>query len=202
MRKIYLIRHGRPYFTDERRYCIGNKTDLPLSDEGKAEAARLKNFLQNKNIEKFYTSPLKRCRQMMEIIAPPSSLIITVEGLKEIDMGIWDGMAFGDIKKLYPRQYLERGENIAGYTVTEGESFEQCLRRAWVAWQHIVTATNSNIAIVAHAGVNRTLLCKLMDKPLIELLDIRQPFGCVNIIEQVGDSFKIEKIGFIPHCQD
>ena len=28
MRTIYLIRHGKPEFPDERKYCIG-RTDLP-----------------------------------------------------------------------------------------------------------------------------------------------------------------------------
>ena len=48
MRTIYLIRHGKPEFPDERKYCIG-RTDLPLSEEGRTQIhlrdAELKRFI-------------------------------------------------------------------------------------------------------------------------------------------------------------
>ena len=62
MRTIYLIRHGKPEFPDERKYCIG-RTDLPLSEEGRTQIRALGETFAGRRIEKIYTSPLKRCRE-------------------------------------------------------------------------------------------------------------------------------------------
>ena len=55
MRTIYLIRHGKPEFPDERKYCIG-RTDLPLSEEGRTQIQALGETFAGRRIEKIYTS--------------------------------------------------------------------------------------------------------------------------------------------------
>ena len=57
MRTIYMIRHGKPEFPDERKYCIG-RTDLPLSEEGRTQIRALGETFAGRRIEKIYTSPL------------------------------------------------------------------------------------------------------------------------------------------------
>lgn len=198
MRKIYLMRHGQPAFADSRHYCLGSRTDLPLAPAGERQAEPMREFLRDKNIEAYYCSPLLRCRQMMQIILPSGISPAIVQGLREIDMGIWDGLPFSEIKECYPQQFQERGQNIADFQVPEGESFAQCAKRAQCVWQYIINTTTGNVAIMAHAGINRTLLCYLLDKPLAELLDIEQPYGCINIISQENESFIIEQTGYLP----
>ena len=68
MRTIYLIRHGKPEFPDEQKYCIG-RTDLPLSEEGRTQIRALGETFAGRRIEKIYTSPLKRCRESAAIHA-------------------------------------------------------------------------------------------------------------------------------------
>ena len=93
MRTIYLIRHGKPEFPDERKYCIG-RTDLPLSEEGRTQIRALGETFAGRRIEKIYTSPLKRCREsaaILQEVIDRSIPIEVVDGLAEIDMGEWDG---------------------------------------------------------------------------------------------------------------
>ena len=98
MRTIYLIRHGKPEFPDERKYCIG-RTDLPLSEEGRTQIRALGETFAGRRIEKIYTSPLKRCRELAAIlqeVIDRSIPIEVVDGLAEIDMG--NGMVIPSMK--------------------------------------------------------------------------------------------------------
>ena len=101
MRTIYLIRHGKPEFPDERKYCIG-RTDLPLSEEGRTQIRALGETFAGRRIEKIYTSPLKRCREsaaILQEVIDRSIPIEVVDGLAEIDMGEWDGHSFDEIRE-------------------------------------------------------------------------------------------------------
>ena len=52
---IYLIRHGKLYWDDNIKKCIGI-TDIDLSNEGIIMAEENGHFLEDKNINKIYTS--------------------------------------------------------------------------------------------------------------------------------------------------
>lgn len=52
MRTIYLIRHGKPEFPDERKYCIG-RTDLPLSEEGRTQIRALGETFADAELKRF-----------------------------------------------------------------------------------------------------------------------------------------------------
>ena len=98
MRTIYLIRHGKPEFPDERKYCIG-RTDLPLSEEGRTQIRALGRHLRDAELKKIYTSPLKRCREsaaILQEVIDRSIPIEVVDGLAEIDMG--NGMVIPSTK--------------------------------------------------------------------------------------------------------
>lgn len=200
MKKIYLIRHGKPDFASEGRYCIGI-TDLPLSEAGKEQAQKLKEYLQYKNIEHYYSSPLLRCRQTAELIAPKKEAVFSVNGFREIDMGDWEGLPFEKIKRLYPEDYEKRGQDMVHYSPPGGECFEQCAARAWKDFVEIAEKIKGNIAIIAHAGINRALLCRMAGRSLSEIMTIEQPYGCVNIIEVMEGLpiyYNIEKIACLP----
>ena len=118
MRTIYLIRHGKPEFPDERKYCIG-RTDLPLSEEGRTQIRALGETFAGRRIEKIYTSPLKRCREsaaILQEVIDRSIPIEVVDGLAEIDMGEWDGHSFDEIREQQCK-------------MLRGRACEPCVRR-------------------------------------------------------------------------
>jgi tetratricopeptide (TPR) repeat protein len=63
------------------------------------------------------------------------------------------------------------------------EAAADCLARAWPLWKTITTTDAEAIAIVAHAGVNRLLLCRLLGMPVQNMFRLGQDYGCVNILE-------------------
>lgn len=197
MRYIYLVRHGELLLKSEKPCCLG-VMDVPLAEKGIRQAERLRKYFQDKDIEVIYTSPLIRSLLTAEIISRDAKKIIIEENLREIDMGDWDGMSFEEIKLKYPQEYSQRALDLENFSSPGGESFRDCLNRSKKAFLKLVEGSYGNIAIVAHAGVNRALLCWMMARPLKKLFELPQPYGCINIIEYNHCNFNVIEVGKFP----
>jgi alpha-ribazole phosphatase len=83
-----MIRHGLTEANLEGRY-IGT-TDLPLCEQGRASLEQLYKSCDYPEVDRVYTSPLKRAVQTAEILYP-DSLIEPVDKLRELDFGDFEG---------------------------------------------------------------------------------------------------------------
>ena len=192
-RYIYLVRHGETEYGTEKRY-LGH-TDCKLSMEGKHQAIYLARFfIKNKiAIDNIFSSDLIRCKNTVNI-AFSGRKVVFLEQLREINMGAWDGLTFEEVKDKYAEDYKKRGENIVEFMTENGESFSQCQKRSITVFKHIVNSTKGNIAICSHSGFIRTLLCRLLNKDLADMFEIKQSYGCINIISVDGCNIFVEGI--------
>jgi alpha-ribazole phosphatase len=180
-RKIYLVRHGRIDIGKEK--CYIGVTDLTLSKEGITQAEKLKKFFSDIDIEKAYVSPLIRCIQTSDIILENRNVErILMKELMEINLGCWEGKSFRYIKKFFPEQFKDRGENIDTFVTPGGESFEQLKERVIPAFEAIKENSTGNVLIVAHAGVIRVILSSILSITIRDMFKINQDYGCVNEI--------------------
>ncbi|WP_097006897.1 MULTISPECIES: histidine phosphatase family protein [Lacrimispora] len=193
-KRIYLIRHGKIHTGNEKRYL--GITDLPLIREGIDQAEALMEFFQNMAIDFIFTSPLKRCRETAEIISGCSrNGIIEVQEFKEINLGLWENKPMQMIKGSYPDAYEERGKHLLTFQPPGGESFGQLAERVLPAFEHIVKQYSGNIIIIAHAGVNRTILSKIQGISIHDFFLIEQPYGCIYEIRCMEDSgYQVEQL--------
>lgn len=85
MKKIYLFRHGETSWNASKDvpYCEENH-NVYLNEVGIKQAEKLAEYLQDKNIQKIYTSKLKRANQTGKIVADFIDVEYeTVDGLEE-----------------------------------------------------------------------------------------------------------------------
>lgn len=176
MRRLYFVRHGKPEFPNGEKCCIG-WTDLPLSEEGRSQMAEMAKKLETEEIERIYTSPLKRCVESAKILSGGRIPIEIAEDLKEIGMGAWEGLPFSVIRERYPQDYEERGRDIAYFCPQGGESFTMCQKRAVQAFRRISRESRGNVILMTHAGVNRALISYLENRNLRDLLSIPQEYA-------------------------
>ena len=98
VKKVLILRHGKTEANFEKRY-IGSKTDISLSPEGikavEAKAAFIRE-MAGKDIF-LVSSPMKRAVQTADILFPDEELH-TVNGLKEIDFGDFEGKNYEELK--------------------------------------------------------------------------------------------------------
>ena len=183
LRRVYLLRHGHVETGGRKRY-IG-RTDLPLSPRGVDQSQHLARDLADSGADRIVSSDLGRALQTARIIAAKLNLAVETEpALREIDLGAWEGRAMSDVRREDPEAYRRRGADLAGFRPPGGESFEDLVRRVVPAFERILAASPGVSIIVAHAGVNRVLLCRFLGMPLNKMFCLGQDEAAVNIIDE------------------
>jgi probable phosphoglycerate mutase len=179
--RVYLVRHGHIDNGSEKKYL--GRTDISLDSIGIAQAKTLREYFQTIPLDAVFTSPLKRCLQTTRIVCEDKQLHYeTVEAFAEINMGEWENVPMAEIQSTYPELYAQRGENLEYFTPPHGESFHDVAERAKYAFGAIVRHAQGSILIVAHAGVNRTILADILGISINDMLRIEQPYACVNAL--------------------
>ena len=187
--RVYLMRHGHVNNGNEKRYL--GRTDISLDAVGIEQAKVLHEYFKTIPINAVFTSPLKRCLQTTRIVCEGQQLHYErVEAFTEIDMGDWENVPMAQIKSTYPELYAQRGDNLEYFTPPHGESFHDVAARARYAFDAITHHATGTILIVAHAGVNRTILANILGISINEMFCIEQSYACVN--ELIWNAKKVQ----------
>jgi broad specificity phosphatase PhoE len=150
------VRHG------ETDWNLGNRfqgrADPPLNETGRAQARELAATLAGRSFAAVYSSPLRRAFETAEIVAESHGLRpVAVEGLREVDVGAWQGLTRDEVEERFPDQF-ERWIAF-GQGWDDGESYEQMGRRVVatlleVAGRH----KGETVLAVTHGGPIRAAL--------------------------------------------
>lgn len=157
----------------------------------------MKEILSKVSLDKIYCSDLGRARQTAEIIASAHSILPTVcPELRELNMGDWEGSFFSEIRIKYPKEFIERGANIAAFSPPRGESFLECYKRVIPFFDTLTQGDAAKILIVGHAGLNRVILCHVLGIPLDSVFRLEQNYGCLNLICQAGSKYRLKYLNY------
>ncbi len=169
---------------------------MPLSARGEAQCAAQARRLASAAIAALYASDLTRARRSGEIIGAPHGLTPTlVPGLREMAMGRWEGLTADEIRAREPAAFDDWMARVGEFPFPEGESVPDLLARAGPAFDAIVAAApGPAIAIVAHGGTNRALLCRALGLPLGRLLALGQDYGTLNVLERRGEGWLLRRL--------
>lgn len=184
MSGIWLVRHGMLPPNPERR-MVGAR-DIPLSDAGREQIRLLaRQFMPEVQgaLGAVICSDLDRCREtaalLMEALPHGRPSLHVEPGLREIDLGLWQGMTKAEIERAWPGAYAARGQDMANFCPPQGESFMQAQRRALAAvarWRRLYPGVT--LFMVSHAGILGSLLAHYLALPLRDVLRIPQYYGC------------------------
>lgn len=201
-RNIYLARHGSIIPPGEVKRFIGH-TDLPLSEEGVRQAEMLAEKLRRTPLAAIFCSDLRRSLDTARIVANLHGIEPeAMRNFREIALGKWEGLPIDAVRREHPEEYARRGQDIVHFRPPEGESFFECACRVIPALYEAIYKTRGDILIVAHAGVNRILLCEVLGKSMNELFDIEQDYCCLNRIGYSDFAFALESMNealTLPH---
>ncbi len=200
MTRVILLRHGQTEWNILGKYQ--GKTDVPLSDEGKAQARQLAAHFPVDAVDAVYSSDLSRARFTAECVADKFALSVKLEPqFREIDFGEWEGLTFKEIACRYP--YAADGrfwQNPDEIIIPGGETFADLQRRAMMRLNEIVAAEDGKTVVVAaHGAINRVILAEALHMNLRYLWSIRQFNTAVNIIVYDGAWRTVELINGTAH---
>jgi probable phosphoglycerate mutase len=108
-----------------------------------------------------------------------------VEGLSEIDLGLFEGLTAGEARAKYPVLWAERGLDLVNTKVPGGESYAQLSVRVLPALDKALTANAqaAKIMIVAHRAVIQVIIARATGLPMEETVKLPIPYGGMEIIE-------------------
>lgn len=149
---IWLLRHGRTRYNDERRYQ--GQLDIPLSPEGAAEltAADLAP-------ETVYVSPLRRSQQTAQIIFSTARQVV-VDDFSEMDFGVFDGRTADEMAE--DADYRAWVDGNCTAQCPGGESRAAFCERSCAAFERLLEEKRKeqaeDLVIVAHGGTLRAVM--------------------------------------------
>lgn len=130
-------------------------------------------------------SDLGRCRESARLVQEVFHArghaidIFPDAGLREISLGLWEGLTVAEVESRWPGSHAARGADMAGFVPPQGESFAAVQARAVACverWQ--ARYPDECLLLVSHAGVLRSLLCHWLALPLAEVMRVPQHYAC------------------------
>ena len=195
---IYLLRHGEVVGAETRRF-IGH-LDVPLSARGEQQCTLQAARLRAAPLQAVFSSDLARSRRSGELIAAPHGLDpVVVPALREMAMGRWDGLTAAEIQAREPAAFTDWMARVGEFPFPEGESVPDLVARAWPAFEAIAARhAGGAVAVVAHGGTNRAVLCRALGLPLERLLAFGQDYGALTVLQRAGAQWSLRRLNESP----
>lgn len=153
--EIWLIRHAETEWSKAKRHT--GRTDIPLTEEGRAHAATLPDRLGGKTFAKVFASPLRRAQETAAL-AGLGDQAQARDDLMEYDYGDYEGITTDAIREQRPDWYLWRDGVPNGETPDEvGIRADRILEEA--------ASVDGDVALVAHGHVLRVIGARWVGQP-------------------------------------
>ena len=152
---IYCIRHGETPWSLSGQHT--GRTDLPMTERGERNAARLRERLKGISFAKVFTSPLQRAARTCELAGFGAAAKVDPD-LVEWNYGAYEGLKTEDILKQRPGWELFR-DGCPG-----GESVEAVGARADRVIARL-RALNTDVILFSHGHFLRVLGARWLGTP-------------------------------------
>lgn len=153
--RLILVRHGETAWSRAGRHT--GRTDVPLSAEGRRQAARLADRLRGFELARVLASPLSRAFDTCRIAGLAGRAEVDPD-LQEWDYGVHEGRTTDEIRQEIP------GWSIWTHPVDGGESVADVGRRADRVIRR-AAAADGDVALFAHGHVLRILAARWLGLP-------------------------------------
>ena len=147
---IYITRHGQTVWNTEKR--MQGWSDSPLTELGIQQARWLEERLKDTKLDAIYSSPINRALSTANIMNSKRNIpLYTDLRLKEINMGIWEGLTQDEIQKSYSKELYNFWNVPQLYNPYDGETFYQIRQRTEEFIKEIISKNiGKDILIVTH----------------------------------------------------
>ncbi|MFJ4683004.1 histidine phosphatase family protein [Streptomyces sp. NPDC091377] len=164
MGDLFLVRHGETEWSRSGRHT--GRTDVPLTERGRAEARAVVPLIRSHRIGAAFVSPSQRARETAELIGlqdprPDADLM-------EWDYGAYEGITTVEIQRDRPGWFLFTDGVPPGTPEHPGESAEQVGARAdrVLAKADAALANNEGcVVLVSHGHFLRVLTARRLGLP-------------------------------------
>lgn len=183
---LYFVRHTEPLI--EAGVCYG-QLDCALDDSYQAQFEKIRDYFADKPIDAVHSSPLLRCAQLAEDLAHqhPVEKVNYHDDFKEINFGDWEGVAWDDIGM---SEIDKWNRDRLHFKFPNGESPSLFMQRVLREYATLVVNTSPSkdcIVIIAHAGVIRTILAKVLSLSFSEQINLALDKASISLVTIEGE---------------
>ena len=166
-RLLFLARHGETAWNQAGRWQ--GKTDIPLSDAGRAQARALGACLVGRGIVEVHASDLQRAAETAEIVAGMLGIApLKVDArLRERGFGCFEGFTPAECAERYPEAWARYVADRRA-TPPGGEPQTEVAARAVAALTELARApraADGPTLVVSHGGTIRTFIHEVTGTP-------------------------------------
>jgi broad specificity phosphatase PhoE len=201
MTRVLLIRHGETLWNRDRRWQ--GHADVPLSDEGRAQALRLAEFLRGggSGLHAVYSSDLRRALDTARELARAVGAGLVIDSAwREIDVGRWTGLCHEEIRERFADEWqrIAAGEDLPR---GGGESFSDFSSRILLRLEELRERHEGEaVAVVTHGGAIRAVLLHALGLSWIRLREIEAVANtAVSELHWEHGAWRIERRNDIAH---
>lgn len=156
--RLFLVRHGQTEWSLTGQHT--GRSDIPLTEQGEAEARSVAPLLSSVSFNHVFSSPLQRARQTCDLAGLGDEVEILPD-LAEWDYGAYEGLRTPEIRQQKP------GWNIFRDGCPQGESAAQMTARIDRLIAHLKTLSG-DVALFAHGHVGCVLATRWLAQALTE----------------------------------
>jgi broad specificity phosphatase PhoE len=192
-----LMRHGETPWNRQGRVMGCNPVEL--DSHGRAQVARLVDFVRALKPNLIVTSPLVRARQSAEIIAVGLGGVPIREDpqIAEVQYGRWEGMTYEDL--IVDDDYLRYREEPILSSTPGGESIGEVQARGVEAVMRTLGDNHGQrVLFVSHGDIIRTILCHFLAMELRHFRRIRVDNAALSAVQVAGDFAEVKFLNLMP----
>jgi broad specificity phosphatase PhoE len=168
--QVWLLRHAETEWSRDGRHT--GRTDVPLTDEGRARARELGHRIAGRAFALVLCSPLSRAIETAELAGLEPQLR---DDLAEFDYGEYEGITTAQIRESRPDWYLWRDGSPKGETAEDvGRRVDRVIEEALRA--------DGDVALVAHGHVLRALAARWVEQPASFGGRLRLDTGTISVL--------------------
>jgi 2,3-bisphosphoglycerate-dependent phosphoglycerate mutase len=191
MATLVLIRHGQSLWNLENRFT--GWVDVPLTDQGRAEARRAGELIKDIKFTVAYTSALSRAQETLDIVLgvigqrPP---VIRDQALNERHYGDLQGLNKADTAKRYGDEQVKIWRRSYDVPPPNGESLELTAKRTLPFYDRAIAGDlrqGKNVLVVAHGNSNRSIVMQLDGLSREQVLELNLDTGIPLVYEIAPD---------------
>jgi phosphoserine phosphatase len=178
MVQIVLIRPGATEYDLQGR--IQGTLDIPLSDQGRDEVRLTANQIKNRSIAALYSAPGNAATESAHILADALGIKSkTVEALRNLNQGLWQGMLVDEVKQKQPKVYRQWQEQPENVCPPDGEMISEAQERVDDSLDRLLKKHRSGaIGIVVPEPLASIVVHRLTGGELAELWKPRNGCDC------------------------
>jgi broad specificity phosphatase PhoE len=169
---VWVLRHGATEWSVSGRHT--GRTDLPLTDDGRAQARAVGQILTGQRFARVLVSPLARARETCTLAGYADQAELT-DDLREFDYGDLEGLTTPQIRETVPGWTVWTHPCPGGETLADvGARVDRVIAT--------VRAVDGPVALFAHGHVLRILTARWCELDPIEGRRFPLDTGTVGIL--------------------